>query len=211
MSPIKPDMRTERQFGAAVADIELRDASAAGSMPVMTGYCARFNSASNVLGGYFIESIARDAFDDTDMTDVCALFNHDASRLLGRTANGTLRLSIDDMGLRYEVDMDPDDADCALVMRKLKRGALKGASFAFTVANDDWAQRDDGVWLRTIKAIDTLFDVGPVTYPAYSAATSAMRSLAQVKDQIESYAAATRATEARYAAEARRRRIAALG
>lgn len=211
MTAARPETRVERQFGAPISTIELRDAADASSLPVMTGYSARFNSASSVLGGYFIETIARDAFNGTDMSDVCALFNHDASRLLGRTTNNTLRLSIDDMGLRYEVDMDPDDADCALVMRKLKRGALSGASFAFTVADDDWTQRDDGVWLRTINAIGTLFDVGPVTYPAYPAATSAMRGLADAKDQVESYAAAQRAHEAQQAAEARRRRIAALG
>jgi phage head maturation protease len=61
----------------------------------------------------------------------------------------------------------------------IQRGDLFGSSFAFTVARDgdEWTTDDSGKHLRYIRAIDGLYDVGPVLTPAYIDTSVAVRSL----------------------------------
>ena len=70
----------------------------------------------------------------------------------------------------------------------MKRGDITQSSFAFTVAEDDWSTDDSGNNIRTIKKIDRLYDVSPVTYPAYNMAESdlvvAKRGLEQYKQSL---------------------------
>ena len=54
-----------------------------------------------------------------------ALFNHERGALLGRTCSGTLRLSEDGTGLRYEIDL-PDTTVGRDVAALLERGDLTG-------------------------------------------------------------------------------------
>ena len=64
-------------------------------------------------------------------------------------------------------------------------------SFAFTVASngDEWTTDDNGNDIRTITAIDRLYDISVVSYPAYSQAESdlvvAQRGLAMYKEKKE--------------------------
>ena len=70
----------------------------------------------------------------------------------------------------------------------MKRGDITQSSFAFTVADDDWTTDEDGNNIRTIKKIERLYDVSPVTYPAYPEANDlivAQRGLATYKEQVE--------------------------
>ena len=60
-----------------------------------------------------------------------------------------------------------------------------GCSFSFTVAEDEWKNNEDGTSERTIVKIRELFDVGPVTYPAYPDTTVAVRSLEAFKKKQE--------------------------
>ncbi|MHC4193865.1 MAG: HK97 family phage prohead protease [Planctomycetota bacterium] len=155
-------------------DVELRvlgDAS-----PKITGYAAKFNKWSVDLGG-FTEKIAKGAFDRAlAESDVRALKNHDPNLLLGRTASKTLRLTANAVGLKFAVDV-PNTTTGADTVEEIKRGDLSGCSFSFRVAEDDWKYLKDGTVQRTIMEIDQLFDVGPVTYPAYPDTTVAARSL----------------------------------
>ena len=74
-----------------------------GTAPKIGGYAAVFNREA-VIAGMFREQIAPGAFTDAiGRDDVRALFNHDANFVLGRTVSGTLRLSEDETGLRYDV------------------------------------------------------------------------------------------------------------
>ena len=134
------------------------------------GYAATFNSPSGDLGG-FIEQIDSSAFDETDMSDVRALFNHDQNYVLGRTVSGTLRLMKDEKGLAYEVDL-PDTQLGRDMYESIKRGDISQSSFAFTIEDDEFRMEDGNVY-RTIKKIKRLYDVAPVTFPAYEA-TSVM-------------------------------------
>ena len=149
--------------------------------PVLVGYAAVFNKMSVVIGGSygFREMIEPGAFDDVLEDDVRAVLNHDANFVLGRAGAGTLRLSVDDVGLRYEVDL-PDTSYAKDLLESVRRGDIKESSFKFTVLTDDWSENDEGT-VRSIKKIGRLLDVSPVTYPAYPDATVAQRSLEEWK------------------------------
>lgn len=139
------------------------------------GYGAIFGSLSENLGG-FREIIAEGAFDEALDDDVRALVNHDPNLLLARTKSGTLKLSIDERGLKYSFS-PPDTSYANDLKESMKRGDLDQSSFAFTVEEDDWNEDEDGRVIRTIKKVRNLFDVSPVTYPAYQDTTVAQRSL----------------------------------
>lgn len=153
---------------------------AEGEQAVAVGYAARFDALSQNLGG-FVERIDPKAFNQTvTQADVRALFNHDANFVLGRSSSGTLRMDVDDEGLRYEIDLPPTATGRDLAVL-LKRGDISGSSFGFRVLDDEWGETEDGYPLRTLKAV-ALRDVGPVTFPAYTAAESALRSLAEARN-----------------------------
>lgn len=146
---------------------------------MLTGYAAKFNSFTDL--GWFKERIKSSAFDDVLDNDVRCLKNHDPNLIIGRTKNKTLRLKTNSVGLQFENDM-PDTQTGRDVLEEVRSGLLSGCSFAFTVAEDDWKYFDDDRPAeRTIVKIGQLFDVGPVTYPAYPDTTVAARSLEAVK------------------------------
>lgn len=152
------------------------------------GYALVFNSQSEDLG--FYETIEPSAIDDDVIakSDVVALLNHDDKRGIlarSRRGKGSLKLSIDDRGLKYEFDA-PHTSLGDELLEMLKRGDINQSSFAFTVANggDTWEKRE-GKYYRTIKKIDRLFDVSAVLTPAYSSTTVQCRNFEEIQ-KIES-------------------------
>lgn len=161
--------------------VSLRNDAVAGK-PVMRGIAAMFNSTSEDLGG-FREQIAPGAFKSAlGNSDVRALFNHDPNKILGRSTSGTLRLSESESGLEFEVD-PPDTTYARDLMESMKRGDITQCSFGFTVdsGGDTWKRDESGAWMRTIHVVSRLYDVSPVTYPAYPDTACAMRSLQQAQ------------------------------
>jgi len=138
----------------------------------LRGLAVCYNRKSVDLGG-FTEVIKPGAFDKllkrSDL-DVVALFNHDANNILARTPK-TLRLKDTKDGLFVEIDL-PDNELGRSVHQAIERGDVKGQSFAFAGVEDDW-NKDYSE--RTIRTIGNLYDVGPVTYPAYPDTTVAAR------------------------------------
>ena len=165
----------ELRFADGMADDVKIDISAADGI---VGYAAKFNVRSEPLGD-FIEIIEPGAFDDVLGDDVVALFNHDPSQVLARTSAGSLRLAVDEVGLRYEFDLADDDVS-EQVAKYINDGRVTQSSFAFDVASggDRWERQPDGSILRTITKFRRLYDVSPVTYPAYPDATVKLRALA---------------------------------
>jgi len=143
--------------------------------PRLSGYAAVFGDVTEIAG-LFKERIAPGAFADAaKRDDVRALFNHDANFVIGRTAAGTLRLVEDERGLRYDVD-PPDTQWARDLMVSVQRGDVNQSSFAFEVTEEEWDYGTRGEMpLRTIKAVK-LYDVSPVTYPAYASTTVSARS-----------------------------------
>ena len=132
----------------------------------ISGYAAVFNSDSEELPGGFIETIRPGAFARAIRTgkDVRCFFNHDESRVLGRIASGTLRLSEDRTGLYFECDT-PDSPTGRDVYTAIKRGDVSQCSFGFMNPTDLW---NEAGTRRELIDVD-LRDVSPVTFPAYHA------------------------------------------
>lgn len=145
--------------------------------PVMRGHAAVFNQLSEDLGG-FREQIIPGAFKDAIETDdVRALFNHDPNFVLGRNRAGTLTMKEDARGLAIEIT-PPDTTFARDLLVSMERGDISQMSFAFRIRpnGEDWAKDDNGVWIRSVKRV-RLYDVSPVTYPAYPQTDIAARSL----------------------------------
>lgn len=119
--------------------------------------------------GSLIERVEAGAFDRAikEGHDVRALVDHDPSRILGRSAAGTLTLKADDVGLAYEIDV-PDTQVGRDTLVSVRRGDITGSSYAFRVTREEWEDdREERRTIRRILDVD-LFDVGPVTFPAFS-------------------------------------------
>jgi len=152
---------------------EIRLISENEKQPVIRGYAAVFDKFSDDLGG-FVEKIARGAFQKSlKSDDVRALFNHDPNYVLGRTKPGTLRLTEDDKGLAIEID--PPETQWARDLQvSIDRGDISQMSFGFRVVSDDWKHVNGKVSERTLIEV-RLFDVSPVTFPAYPQTTVKVR------------------------------------
>jgi HK97 family phage prohead protease len=136
------------------------------------GYAAVFNSDSKNLG-FFIERLAPGAFDDVLQDDVVALFNHNPDYPLARNGS-TLKIGVDSTGLWYEFEA-PDTTIGNDLLSNVRAGIIKQSSFAFTVKDEKWDERKGQPSLRTILKVQTLYDVSPVTYPAYPDTSVASR------------------------------------
>lgn len=161
-----------------VENLELRQE---GDDNVVVGYGSVFNTLSNELGG-FREIISEGAFDGRLEDDVRFLINHDGLPL-ARTTNGTLRLSTDERGLKYEAKVANTSLGRDLV-ELMRNGTINQSSFAFVVEDDSWEVRD-GMNVRTINKVSRLYDVSAVTYPAYESASVALRSMEAWKQEEE--------------------------
>ncbi len=178
------------------ASVELRStAERNDEKTTVFGYAAKFNSRSDNLGGQnyqFYEILSPGAFDDVLKDDVRALLNHESSAILARSKGGvgSLKIGADATGLWYEFEA-PDTQIGRDLLTSLKRGDIDQSSFSFTVASDGytWAETGGGeeptVYTRTITKISRLYDVSPVTYPAYPDATVALRSLEEFRQEPE--------------------------
>jgi hypothetical protein len=160
---------------------------AEGQPPLIAGYAAVYYDPANPgtefkLWSDAVERIMPGAFDRAvKEDDVRALFNHQPSMILGRTVPGTLRLSVDSKGLRYEIE-PPDTQIGRDLVTSIKRKDVTGSSFAFIVTDerprkvksDPSDLKSPDLFIREIHGVK-LFDVGPVVYPAYEATTTGLR------------------------------------
>lgn len=145
----------------------------------ISGYTALFNSRSLDLGGFY-EEIAPGAFANTiTQDDVRALFNHNPSQILGRNKAGTLMCREDARGLFVSIDV-PDTANGRDAWTSIKRGDVTGQSFGFETIRDSWGKTAEGRSLRTLEEVK-LYDVGPVTYPAYPDTVVSARAIEHAK------------------------------
>lgn len=163
-----------------VKGLKLRSRSGSNGPGTLVGYAAVYDRLSEDLGG-FREVIKPGAFAGVLNQDVRALANHDPSQLLGRSKAKTLRMREDDLGVAVEVDLADNQAgrDTAVSVR---RGDMDGMSFSFVLypGDDEW-DLSTSPPTRTIHRFREIFDVGPVTYPAYAETSAAMRSLRMVR------------------------------
>lgn len=165
-------MDTERR--TLTAPVEVR--TDAETPATLAGYAALFDTPTEIAG-LFQERIAPGAFADAvTRDDVRALFNHDANYVLGRNTSGTLTLREDARGLRYEIT-PPDTQWARDLIVSVQRGDISQSSFAFAVDEESWDYPRGAMPVRTITRA-RLYDVSPVTYPAYESTTVSARSRA---------------------------------
>lgn len=97
--------------------------------------------------------------------DVRCLFNHNVDAVLGRSTSKTLTLRTDSAGLRFSCKL-PNDVDGTRIAEKIQRGDITGCSMAFIAEDVVWREEGENTY-REILSVK-LFDVGPVTFPAYT-------------------------------------------
>jgi HK97 family phage prohead protease len=172
----------ERRFISP--QIEIR---AEGETNTIEGIAAVVNKTTDL--GWYEERIEPGAFDDVLNDDVRALFNHDPNFVLARSkgGKGTLSLSIDKTGnLKYSYKT-PDRSFARDLQDAIKAGDVDQSSFAFSIKEEKWefAGEENGrnKDLRTILKVERLYDISPVTYPAYQDTTVAARSKESLKNE----------------------------
>ena len=186
--------------------MEIRSFSEERAMPVVVdertieGYAVVFEKESRILFDpvkkrFFIEIIKRGAVTEDDLKkwDIKALVEHNKSRLLARSFNGsgTLALSVDDYGVKYRFNA-PNTVEGDNAVEMIRRKDIFGSSFAYTADEKDnvsYRKKEDGVLLREVKRLNRMYDVSVVTDPAYFGTDVNVRSLDSYfeEPQDESY------------------------
>lgn len=151
-------------------EVRALDNAVEGKGRTLYGYAARFDQRTD-LGG-FSEVIAPGAFKRTlageDAGKVRAIYEHDARSLLGRAGSGSLRLSEDDVGLAFELDL-PDTQLGRDVATLVKRGDLAGCSFGFIATGESWEGET-----RTVTDVD-LHEITITATPVYDTTSVQVR------------------------------------
>lgn len=150
------------------------------------GIAAVVNSATDL--GYFEEVILPGAFDYalSKEYDIRCLFNHEAELILGRTKANTCKVFVNaDGNLEYTWLPDYENPTHMSVVRSIMRGDITQSSFAFTIKEQMWSDSEKygQMGKRTIRVIEDLYDVSPVTYPAYADTEADARSVVALRDQ----------------------------
>ena len=148
----------------------------------IVGHASVFNSWSETLGGLFPfkEIVRKGAFVETIIKDdIRALFNHDPNYVLGRNIAGTLELEEDEIGLKVRI-LPPNTTFAKDLVENIRRGDITQMSIGFVVIEDTWGTKD-GIDIREIKKVK-LFDVSPVTFPAYTETDVGVRAMESYRD-----------------------------
>ena len=157
-----------------------------GMPKIIGGIAAVINSVTDL--GYFEEVIEEGAFDNalSKEYDIRCLFNHEAELILGRTKASTCNVFVNaDGNLEYTWIPDYENPTHMSVVRSIMRGDITQSSFAFTIKEQKWSESEKygSMGKRTITIIEDLYDVSPVTYPAYADTEADARSVVALRDQ----------------------------
>lgn len=165
-------LKIEKRYVAPRLSVEQR---AEGDIAGLRGYASVFNKRSVELWGFY-EVVAPGAFAGSLAAgdDVRALWNHDPNWILARSTNGSLRLKEDETGLLSEIDPLDTPINRGFVAA-IERGDVTQMSFAFVATEAQWDIDENEQWVRTILRAK-LYDVSPVTYPAYPDTSIGLRS-----------------------------------
>lgn len=129
------------------------------------GYFATFDGTYQLWPGA-TESVDSHTFDGALDDDIRCLIDHDTRLVLGRNKAGTLRLWVDEHGLAFSVDINPEDSDAMNLYARVQRGDVSGCSFGFDILEEDMENRPDGSVHWTIKRVK-LYEGSICTFPAY--------------------------------------------
>ena len=113
------------------------------------------------------EVVERKAFENTDLSDVIFQYDHEG-RVFARLSNDTMKLDIDDHGLKVTADLGGTEIGRNLY-EEISKGYTNKMSFGFIVGEDEVTEREeDGktIYTRYIQRVDKVFDVSAVSLPA---------------------------------------------
>ena len=135
------------------------------STKTITGYALKFGEPSKDLGG-FVEVITADALKEVDLSNVILLHGHDYSKPLASVKAGTLKLEVDEIGLKFEATLT-DTSYAKDVYENIKAGIVDSMSFGFEVGLDSFEEDEEGTVTRSIENMKALHEISTVTVPAY--------------------------------------------
>lgn len=168
--------RMERLFQVNTRAVDVPGQEAEEQELYVEGYAVRFDSPTVLFeygGTEYTEQIDRHAFDGALMEDVIFNYNH-GGKVLARTRNDTLWLTVDDTGVFVRARLDGTEEGRKLY-EEIAGGYIDRMSFAFTVREEDY---DEESHLWTIYKVKRLYDVSAVDIPAYDDTSIAARRAA---------------------------------
>ena len=155
---------------------------------IVEGYFIKYNAETNLFDDVYEEVSPESVIRSLAENDIRSLFNHDTSLVLGRTANNTLTLKTDEIGLWGSVEINREDSEAMSAYARIKRGDVAGCSFGFYPIKEEAVKREGGGKKYVIREMD-LFEVSPCVFPAYSQTEIAARKhdiAALKKEKLES-------------------------
>jgi HK97 family phage prohead protease len=174
--PIKTNEREYRDFTLAVAPNDDE------SKLIVDGYASVFGNPYTLYEDSELviqEQVDSKAFEGADLSDVIFQYNHEG-RVFARTSNNTLSVFPDEKGLAIQADLGGTDIGRQLY-QEIKGKYTTQMSYGYTVKDASWEDRklDDGrtLELRTITAINKVYDVSAVSIPANDATSISVRNL----------------------------------
>lgn len=189
----------ERRF--VNTTLEMRAGEGESAAATLFGYAAKFNTRTLLYSWgdeEWYEVIEPGFFDDVLTDDVRCLKNHDPNLVLGRNTSNTLTMKSDNTGLYFECSPDARISYAADTCYAVERGDISQCSFAFYVKEQRWeeVQRNGMTTVtRYLVKAKRLFDVGPVTYPAYPDTEVGTRSADDFRSSLEAWRKENRNTE----------------
>lgn len=147
---------------------------------IITGRPIVYNSRTDL--GYFDEIIEPGALNNSDLTDVRFLVNHDTSKIpLARSrrnnGNSTMQLTVDNDGMAILVMLDTENnSEARSLYSAVQRGDISGMSFMFGISDEEWEDLESDHPTRHIKEISSVVEVSAVTFPAYESTEINARS-----------------------------------
>ena len=155
---------------------------------LVEGYALTFNQPTvmyELQGVQYKEVIAARALDNADLTDV--IFNYDhAGKVMARTRNNTLQLTVDEKGLLVKANLGGTEEGRKLY-EEIRGGYVDKMSFSFVASSNEY---DKTTKTRTITGIKRLYDVSAVSIPAYQSTSISARSFFEAEAEMERKAVA---------------------
>ena len=174
--------------------MELRSVANEEKNYIVEGYATTFGDVYELYrdGKYVVkETVDRDAFKNTDMSDVVFQIDH-KGRVFARTRNGSLTLEADGHGLKTRTDLGLTESSRG-VYEDISAGLYDRMSFAFTVTKDSYIEEEmengDIVLTRTILEVGKLYDVSAVSFPANPYTDISARSKDLIDGEIKRFEA----------------------
>lgn len=175
------EMGKEKQVEKRSYNFEIRAEQDEKRGNIITGRPIVYNSRTDL--GWFDEVIEPGALNETDLTDVRFLVNHDTKMIpLARSrrnnGNSTMMMSVDNQGLNLDyVSLDTENnATARALYSAIERNDLSGMSFMFSIDGERWENLESDHPTRYIEKIGSVYEVSAVTWPAYDSTEINARS-----------------------------------